>query len=109
MKGEVKCIDVEVEHYPFSSIRDFLIREAQYIYGEAEDILREKGIFDVRKIKRKALKDMWKTFKKYFLKRKGYKDGVEGIIYGILSTYYHFLKWSAYWEITEKEDKNNIQ
>jgi len=43
-----------------------------------------------------------KMFFKSYFKKKGYKDGVIGLVFAILFSWSYFLRWAKYWEICEQ-------
>lgn len=101
--GSVGKIEAPVEHSPFTSIQQFVTRHNGYSVREAKASLEEKGILPEKElfynIKRKPLK----RFFKFYIRKKGFLDGIHGFIFSVLFAWVHFLNWAKYWELTQRE------
>lgn len=49
------------------------------------------------------------TFLKYFVARKGYRDGMSGFLVSALSSMYTFAKYAKLWHMTQVESQRNSQ
>jgi glycosyltransferase involved in cell wall biosynthesis len=97
--GEVGDLDAEVLHYPFDSISEFIERQNNYTNIQALEIIdNEKGL-DIKKIKYNLTWKPLKLFKKMYFNKKGYKEGMPGLVFSILFSWVHFVKWAKVWEI----------
>ncbi len=97
--GDTGRIEADVEHYPFTSIAQFLERHNGYSTREAL-ALREgkKPVSDkalLYNLKTKPLK----RFFKFYVKKKGFLDGSHGLVFSVLFAWVHFLNWVKYWEL----------
>ncbi|MEK6715462.1 MAG: glycosyltransferase family 2 protein [Candidatus Omnitrophota bacterium] len=97
--GSIGRIDADIEHYPFNSIFQYIERQNRYTSLEAEALFKEKGIVKIKEIKYNLWIKPLKLFFKLYFKKKGYKDGFYGLVYAILNSFRHFLRWAKYWEI----------
>lgn len=104
--GDTGCIDAYIEHYPFKSITQFISRQNYYTSVEARVLLEEKGSVDDRDIRRNLRVLPFKSFWKSYVKNKGYKDGMYGLIFCVLFAGIHFLKWSKYWQLANEEESD---
>ena len=105
VRGDVGLIDADILHTPFDSISEFIERQNRYTDLQAADIIdQEKGLTQ-KKIKYNLKVKPAKLFRKIYFNKKGYKEGIHGLIFAILSSYVHFLKWARVWERT-KNRKN---
>ena len=98
--GTVGKIEAAVEHYPFTSIKQFLNRHNGYSLREAKALWEEKGQIDGNQIIYNLKKKSLKRFIKFYLRKKGFLDGIYGLFFSILFAWVHFLNWAKYWELT---------
>ncbi len=105
VKGDVGLIDADMLHIPFDSISEFIERQNRYTDLQAADIIDQEKDLTVKKIKYNLKVKPAKLFRKIYFNKKGYKEGVHGLIFAMLSSYVHFLKWAKVWERT-KNRKN---
>lgn len=103
VQGEVGAIDADILHFPFESISEFVERQNRYTALQAEDIIASEPNLEVKKIKYNITFKPLKLFKKMYLDKKGYKEGIYGLIFVILFSYVHFLKWAKVWEKLYKD------
>ncbi|MFA5338012.1 MAG: glycosyltransferase family 2 protein [Candidatus Omnitrophota bacterium] len=104
--GEVGELNADVLHFPFDSITEFIDRQNRYTDLQAKDILDgEKGL-DIKKIKYNLTWKPLKLFKKMYLNKKGYKEGLPGLVFSILFSWVHFVKWAKVWEIYKDQTKD---
>jgi len=100
--GKVGILEGDCEHYPFSSLSEFIDRHNRYADMEAQKIRDEKGLLDVKTItynlKIKPLKKFWK----FYVKKQGFREGIYGLIFSVLFAWVHFLNWSRYWELVRE-------
>lgn len=104
VKGKIDSINADMEHYLCQNISQLVERQNYYTSVEARRLLREHRFLSNREIKYhltwKALKLFWKTY----VKKRGFRDGIHGLIYCILDSYSHFLKWAKYWELVKNKN-----
>jgi ADP-heptose:LPS heptosyltransferase len=103
--GEVGYLDVDIMHTPFDSISEFIERQNRYTDLQARDIIDTEKNLTVKKIKYNLKTKPLKLFRKIYFNKKGYKEGMHGFVFALLSSWVHFLKWAKVWEIV-KEKKN---
>ncbi len=104
--GDVGLIDADMLHIPFDSISEFIERQNRYTDLQAADIVDQEKDLTIKKIKYNLKIKPAKLFRKIYFNKKGYKEGIHGLIFAILSSYVHFLKWAKVWEKTK--DRKNI-
>jgi len=105
VNGDVGLIDADMLHIPFDSISEFIERQNRYTDLQAADIIDQEKDLTIKKIKYNLKVRPAKLFRKIYFNKKGYKEGIYGFIFAILSSYVHFLKWAKVWERT-KNRKN---
>lgn len=103
-KGAMGTIDADIDHYPFDSIDQFIQRQNRYARLAAKKMLEADGVLSERQIKKGLINRTFKVFWKSYVKKQGYKDGVYGLIFGILFAFINFLKWAKYWELVKKDE-----
>ncbi len=100
--GSIGKLEAAIEHYPFTSIKQFLQRHNGYSTREAKALFEEKGALPEKAVlfnlKRKPLK----RFFKFYIKKHGFKDGVHGLVFSVLFAWVHFINWAKYWELCRK-------
>jgi len=97
VNGQVGDIDADVHHYPFDNLSDFIERQNRYTGLQAKDII-DSGQTDIKTIKYNLSWKPLKLFKKMYFDKKGYREGVYGLVFAILFSFVHFLKWAKVWE-----------
>ena len=99
--GKIGKMEAPVEHYPFTSIKQFVMRHNGYSTREAQAAVEEKGILPAPKIQFELKKKPLKRFFKFYVRKKGFLDGVHGFVFSVLFAWVHFLNWVKYWELTQ--------
>lgn len=106
VNGRQGMIEAEVEHRPFKSMAQFMSRQNRYTGYEARDLLAEKGILDERIVFKNLYIKPMKLFWKMYVKKQGFREGRYGLIFSLMYSFVHVLKWAKYWELTYgKEEK----
>ncbi len=98
--GKVGRIEAPVEHYPFTSISQFVNRHNGYSSREAQAVLEEKGTHPDHKVSYEMKRKPLKRFFKFYFRKKGFLDGIYGLIFSVLFAWVHFINWAKYWELT---------
>ena len=99
--GKTGKMEAPVEHYPFTSIKQFVTRHNGYSTREAQAVLEEKGILPPREIEYQLKKKPLKRFFKFYFRKKSFLDGIYGLIFSVLFAWVHFINWAKYWELTQ--------
>lgn len=103
-KGAMGTINADIDHYPFDSIDQFIGRQSRYAGIAAKKMLATEGILDDRRIRKGIVGKTFKVFWKSYIKKQGYKDGMYGLVFGVLFAFINFLKWAKYWELVKKDE-----
>jgi glycosyltransferase involved in cell wall biosynthesis len=98
VKGKVGHLKNPLEHYTYRNISDYIKKMENYSTLSAEE-LKEKGVRPG--IIKMVLHPLF-TFLKMFFLRRGFMDGVHGLILAILYGYYTFIKYLKLWETSPK-------
>ena len=98
VEGPIGFLNAEIEHYPFTSVAQFIDRQNHYTSIEARVMLEERGRLPARVIYFQAGVRPLKLFWKFYVKKQGYHDGWYGLVFSLLFAYAHFLLWAKYWE-----------
>lgn len=98
--GELKN---PIEHYPFHTISEYLQKHDRYTNYEAQEMFDKYKEGKLPEVKYNLGMRPLKLFFKGYFKKKGYKDGILGLMFSILFSWSHFLKWSKYWEICKSK------
>lgn len=100
--GTVGFLNADIEHYPFSSVEQFIARQNHYNRVEAGVMLMEKGVLPKCKIAFQVAVRPLKLFWKFYVKKKAYKDGWHGMVLSWLFAFAHFVLWVHYWELLQQ-------
>lgn len=104
--GKIGLIEADVLHYPFDSISEFIDRQNRYTDLQAQDIIdTEKGP-DLKKIRYNLTWRPLKLFKKIYWDKKAHKDGMYGLVFSLLFSFVHILKWVKVWEKVSVKYRN---
>ena len=105
--GTVGKIEAPVEHYPFTSITQFVRRHNGYSSREAQALGEERGRLGDAEIFYNLKKKPLKRFMKFYVRKKGFLDGIYGLFFSVLFAWVHFLNWAKYWEWRERGQLGN--
>ena len=98
VSGTVGTIAAPIYHYPADSVEHFLEKNLSYAKISAEQLLARQTEVpwkDVRcGLTSKALKLFWKGY----VKRRGYKDGMQGLVWCVLSVITLQMYWLMVWQ-----------
>ncbi len=100
LDGETGIIAEDIEHFPFTSIYQFIDRHNYYTTVEAREILEKKGTLDMKIIRYNLTIKPFKLLWKMYVKKSGFREGIRGFIFSVMYAFVHFLKWAKYWELT---------
>jgi glycosyltransferase involved in cell wall biosynthesis len=104
--GTIGRIDAPVEHYPFTSFKQFLQRHNWYSQKEAEEEWQLRGRVSDKEINFNLRKKPLKRFFKFYIRKKGFMDGIYGFFFSILYAWVHFINWAKYWELCQQSVPN---
>lgn len=96
--GQTGYIDADILHIPFDSISEFIERQNRYTDLQADDIIEQEKDLNLKKIKYNLKIKPLSLFKKIYFNKKGYREGIYGLVFALLSSWVHFMKWAKVWE-----------
>ena len=99
--GAVGKLEAPIEHYPFTSISQFVNRHNGYSAREALAKYEECGTLPEKEILFNLKKKPLKRFFKFYVRKQGFLDGVHGLIFSVLFAWVHFINWAKYWELLQ--------
>ena len=93
VSGKVGQLDAPLEHYTYRTISDYVRKMEVYSSLAAAQIRKQRrpGAFSL------LVKPLFTFFKMYVLRR-GFLDGMHGLMLAWLYSYYTFLKYAKAWE-----------
>ena len=97
--GTIGKIEAAIEHYPFISIKQFVNRHNGYSTREGIAKLESEGRLSEAVVLHNLKVKPIKRFFKFFIRKKGFLEGVYGLLFSILYAWVHFLNWAKYWEL----------
>ncbi|MCU0639593.1 MAG: glycosyltransferase family 2 protein [Candidatus Krumholzibacteria bacterium] len=97
--GKVLRLDAEDEsnhivHFGYRDCFQYVEKLNRYSTAELERFEASGREFS----KTKMIKAGFYEFRRRYISKKGYKDGVEGLIVSVCRGFYHFLVYAKYWE-----------
>lgn len=107
VKGEMGKMEEIIEHHPFCSLSEFIDRQNRYTNLQAQRMLDEFGARDTAFARKGLLKKTRKTFWKLYVKKKGFLEGMHGIVFAVLYAWVEFSKWAKYWELVRKREEKD--
>ncbi len=100
--GKIVELDTYLEHYNFPDITHYIKTQDFYSGIEAQDLSGKMPLISRKKLKRELTLGPIKLFFKIYIKRKGFKDGMHGLIFAALSAWRRFLIYAKYWELNKE-------
>lgn len=97
--GEIGSLDSYINHYPFTSVSQFINRQINYAIFEAKVLHEERGRIGVDEIKYNLIRKPLKLFFKLYVKKQGFRDGMHGFVFSVLNAWRHFIRWALYWNL----------
>src|SRR3989338_3527257 len=103
VNGPIGRIEAAIEHFPFTSIRQFVARHNGYSKREALEQRETKGILPEKEVLFNLKKKPLKRFVKFYIRKRGFLDGMHGFVFSVLFAWVHFINWAKYWELTQED------
>ncbi len=103
--GPVGDINIEIYHYSYNSIAHYIAKCNFFSEAESDLFLKDNNKVDIKEIKYRLTWKSLKLFWKLYIRKKGYKDGMYGLAWCILSVIGPQVRWLKIWEKALKEDK----
>ncbi|MFQ5862625.1 MAG: glycosyltransferase family 2 protein [Candidatus Brocadiales bacterium] len=101
-RGTTKNLSRDLWHFSYDDISSQLVTVNKFTTIFAEQVQKEGTSFGLSSM---IFRPVGRFFSMYFVKR-GFLDGVPGLIIAVMGSMYSFLKYAKYWEIQNKRDKN---
>lgn len=98
VEGKTRRLETEIYHYTYSSLEDQMSRMNRYSSAAAESMALEGVKFRFINL---LVNPLARFLKFYFLK-KGYREGMGGVIVGLIDAMYVYLKYAKLWEIEKR-------
>ena len=93
-RGKVVILPGEIEHYTYENMDDQFLRLHTFSSLAAKEEYLAGGRVTLTRL---VFNPILRTFKFYFLK-KGYREGVAGLIVAVAEGFYTFMKYAKLWE-----------
>ena len=97
--GTIGKIEAPIEHYPFESFGQFVQRHNSYSSREGLRIREEQGVLSEETVRENLERKPLKRFFKFYVKKRAFLDGWNGLVFSILYAWVHFVNWAKYWEL----------
>jgi (heptosyl)LPS beta-1,4-glucosyltransferase len=101
-EGTTGRLEADIEHYPFSSIAQFLERQNRYTSVEAGIQAAEGPAVRGRTVWFQTAWRPAKLFWKTYVKKQARRDGRHGLVFSVLFAFVHFLHWAKVWEASQE-------
>lgn len=96
VNGKIGYLKADVLQYPFRDIDHYLAKMDRYSSLRAKEMIKQGRRFKTHQL----VTHPCFTFSKMYLLRRGFLDGMPGLILTGLYTYYTFVKYAKFWELT---------
>lgn len=99
VNGSIGMLNADIEHYPCTSLTQFIERQNHYTEVEAVRLREERGLLPMRTI---GFQIGWrpvKLFWKSYVKNQGYREDAHGLVFALLHAFMHAMLWAKYWEL----------
>ncbi|UCD54852.1 MAG: glycosyltransferase family 2 protein [Candidatus Omnitrophota bacterium] len=106
VNGKIGQFEYPIEHRPFNNISEFIEKQNRYTRYEALEMYEKFKDTLLKEARHNLTFKPLKLFFKSYFKKKGYKDGVIGLVFCILFSWRHFLIWAKYWELCQVRPYN---
>ncbi len=102
VSGALGKLEASIEHYPFTSISQFVNRHNGYSTREALAKYEQCGILSEKEVQFNLKAKPLKRFFKFYVRKQGFLDGMHGFIFSVLFAWVHFVNWAKYCELLQK-------
>ncbi len=97
IEGTSGYLENPLKHYTYRSVSDFVERMERYSTLAAKEIRKKSGRAGLTALTVRPAA----TFLKMYVLRRGFIDGIRGLMLAILYSFYTFLKYAKTWENEE--------
>jgi len=101
VEGKIGTIEADINHYAFQTIAQNIERNNMYSTVRAKLMKEEKGALDKKELRYNLTIRPLKRFWKMYVKKRGYRDGMYGLVFCVLFTFGPMLRWMKYWELSK--------
>lgn len=101
VNGNIKRLQNYIGHYNYKDVSDQIQTIDKYSTIAAKELLDAGRAPSVTQM---IFRPFFRFLRDYFVKR-GYKDGVPGLVVSICTSFYVFTKYAKLWELTHLTDK----
>jgi (heptosyl)LPS beta-1,4-glucosyltransferase len=88
--------DLVITHYRSRNIPEILDRWVRYAPAQAQSMIDRGQVFTASGM----IRTMWWSFHRQFVRGRGLRDGVPGLIRGAILMGFHFMVWSCFWQLS---------
>ncbi len=92
--GKIGILKNQYHHYTYGNISDQIQTIDRYSKVAAQDLLESGKTFSLFKL---LFHPLFRFMKEYFFRR-GFLDGVPGLIIAVSTAYFTFIKYAKFWE-----------
>lgn len=105
LQGITCQLAAEIYHFPFSTGSQMI--ERALFYGEKESalFLAERPAVSAREIHDQLVWKALKSFWKMYVKKRGYKDGLHGLVWSLCMVIGSQIRWIKIWEKAQSQRK----
>ena len=107
--GTIGALHADIEHHPCEDLTTFIARHNRYTTLQAQELRRTRGALTPREIHRYLWKRPRKTFWKSYVKKRGYREELHGLVFAELFAGVELLKWAKYWQLAQQADEAQVQ
>ena len=105
VNGKQGKLEEAVEHYPFDSMSEFIERQNRYTTLQAEEMFEKNSEIPEKTVMYNLKWKPIKLFNKLYIKKGGFLEGMRGLVFSVMFSWVHYVKWAKYWELGEVEKR----
>ena len=100
--GNTGKLDAVMEHYNFPDVSHYVLTQDFYTGLEVRALYEKIGLIPEKRLRGELIFGPAKLFFKIYIKRRGFKDGMHGLVFAVLSAWRRFLIYAKYWELNKE-------
>lgn len=101
VQGLTKRLNGELHHYTYTDISDHIAQLNNFSSQSAKSMHQEGKKFSLLKL---IFNPFFRFFKSYIIK-KGYREGIPGLVVSALNAYYVIMKYAKLWELQRERHR----
>jgi glycosyltransferase involved in cell wall biosynthesis len=103
--GPVGTLKNDLLHYTDPNLYHYITKLNRYTSLAAEELVQKNKKFHLSDV---VIHPPWMFFKMYVIK-KGFMDGIQGLLLALLSSLYVFTKYAKLWDLSQNNHRRQVR